>query len=162
MSRVYLGLGSNLGDSRALLRLVPQQLAAAGVEIIAASSLYRSEPWGGVPQPPFLNAVLAVETEMPPHTLLDLCQGIELAAGRERKVHWGARTLDIDILLFGEEQIDDERLEVPHPYLTQREFVLAPLAELSPQLSVKGKTVATWLAELPPQGVQRIENSNIW
>lgn len=132
------------------------------MEVITASSLYRSEPWGGVPQPPFLNAVLAVETEMPAEVLLDLCQGIELAAGRERKVHWGARTLDIDILLYGDEEYDSERLKVPHPYMTQREFVLAPLAELAPQLQIKGKTVSEWLAELPPQGVHRIDNSKIW
>lgn len=133
--RAYLGIGSNLGDRLAnLQRAVDGLVAADRVEVAAVSSVYETEPVGGPEQPEFLNAVVAVDTSLTPHALLALGQRLEAEARRVRTERWGPRTLDVDVLLVGDEQVDAPDLEVPHPRMGERGFVMAPLAELAPHL----------------------------
>lgn len=149
----YLGLGANLGARRETLRQARQALAALpGVELLAWSRLYEGAAVGGpAGQPDYLNAVLAVATKLEPLALLRRCLQVEADLGRERSVRWGARTIDIDLLLMGELVLDSRELQLPHPRLHQREFVLRPLAELSPELlhPLQQLTVAQLLAALP-------------
>jgi 2-amino-4-hydroxy-6-hydroxymethyldihydropteridine diphosphokinase len=125
-------MGSNLGDSRAVLR---DAVAALGEEVVAVSPLYETEPVGGPPgQPRYLNIVVELDTDRPPRELLERCRGLERAAGRTRGERWGPRTLDVDILLVDELVVDEPDLVVPHPRMEERRFVMAPLADLAPDL----------------------------
>jgi 2-amino-4-hydroxy-6-hydroxymethyldihydropteridine diphosphokinase len=131
--RAYLGIGSNLGDRAAFLQGAVDGLGAAdGVAVVAVSRVYETVPVGGPPQPDYLNAVVAVDTTLPPRGLLELARRLENAAGRERRERWGPRTLDIDVLIVGDERIDEPDLIVPHPRLRDRHFVLLPLRDLDP------------------------------
>ena len=128
--RAYLGIGSNLGDRLAHLQFAVDGLAAAaGVEVVAISAVYETDPVGPE-QPDYLNAVVAVDTTCSPRGLLDVGQRLEAGAHRVRGERWGPRTLDVDVLLFGDEQIDEPDLVIPHPRWHERDFVLAPLADL--------------------------------
>jgi len=128
--RAYLGIGSNLGDRLAHLQFAVDGLAAAdGVEVVAVSAVYETDPVGPE-QPDYLNAVVAVDTTCSPRGLLDVGQRLEAGAHRVRGERWGPRTLDVDVLLFGDEQIDEPDLVIPHPRWHERDFVLAPLADL--------------------------------
>jgi 2-amino-4-hydroxy-6-hydroxymethyldihydropteridine diphosphokinase len=147
----YLLLGSNLGDRAALLAAARQQLAGTAGEIVAESGLYETAAWGREDQPAFLNQALALRTGLRPDALLGACQAAEQRAGRQRLEHWGSRTLDVDILLFGDEIIDTPTLTIPHPRLPERRFALVPLAEIAaslrhPQLHV---TIETLLLRCP-------------
>jgi len=147
--RAYLSLGSNLGDREAVLREAVRRLAAVPqTRVVAASSIHETAPWGKTDQPDFLNMAVIIETLLTPEELLDATMAIETALGRRRTEAWGPRTLDIDLLVYEGEQRDTPALRLPHPYLTQRRFVLAPLAEIAPGLNVQGKTVREWLAAL--------------
>ncbi|SHG10216.1 2-amino-4-hydroxy-6-hydroxymethyldihydropteridinediphosphokinase [Kaistia soli DSM 19436] len=149
MPEAFLGLGSNLGDRHALLQAAVDALAAAdGVIVRAASPIYETPPWGPVPQGPYLNACVAVETSLPARALLDLGLSIEREHGRERAVRWGPRTLDIDLLAYGAAAIDEPGLVVPHPRMTERAFVLVPLADIAPELAFAGKPIGAWLGLL--------------
>lgn len=149
MRLVYIALGSNVGDRAAMLARAIEKMNDAGLRVLRQSSLYETEPVGGPPQPWFLNAVVEAETELMPQVVLRALQDIEQAMGRQRSIACGPRTLDLDILLDGGNVIRSGELDVPHPRLAQRRFVLAPLAELAPQLihPVLHKTVAELLAE---------------
>lgn len=126
--RAYLGLGSNLGDSRAHLRAA----VAALPDVVATSPVYETEPLGGPPaQQAYLNIVVALDTDLSPRDLLELGRRLEEAAGRVRNEKDGPRTLDVDVLLVGDLRVDDTDLIVPHPRMWQRRFVLAPLADLA-------------------------------
>ena len=129
--RGYLGLGSNEGDRWANLRAARERLAAE-VDVVASSSVYETAPQGEVAdQADFLNAVLAIETELGPHELLDLCKRVERELGREPGgVRHGPRPIDVDVLMLGDLRLEDERLTLPHPQITSRRFVLEPLLEL--------------------------------
>jgi 2-amino-4-hydroxy-6-hydroxymethyldihydropteridine diphosphokinase len=135
--RWFLGLGANLGDREAALRFAIEALERAGdVRVLRSSSVYETDPVGGPEQPPYLNAVIEVETELAPHALLDRALGIEAERGRARAERWGPRVLDIDLLEGTADdgspiRIDDARLTVPHPRMRERAFVLVPLAELT-------------------------------
>ena len=149
MARAYIGLGSNLGDREANIRRAIDLLGEhPGVKIAAASSLVESEPAGGLPQGPYLNAAAALETTLEPRELLAACQDIERELGRERGERWAPRTIDLDILLYDERVIDEPDLKVPHPLMTSRRFVLEPLAEIGPDAvhPVLEKTVKEILA----------------
>jgi 2-amino-4-hydroxy-6-hydroxymethyldihydropteridine diphosphokinase len=138
--RAYFGIGSNLGDRLAYLQLAVNELAVAeGVDVVAVSSVYETEPVGGPEQPDYLNAVVAVDTSRSARELLVLAQSVEAAAERVRTVRWGPRTLDVDVLLVGDEEIDEPDLVVPHPRMTERAFVVVPLADLDP----------AWRARIP-------------
>ncbi|MFI5011736.1 MAG: 2-amino-4-hydroxy-6-hydroxymethyldihydropteridine diphosphokinase [Hyphomicrobiales bacterium] len=152
-----LGLGGNIGEVRAAIAGALASLAAApGVEVLKASSLYRTAPWGPIPQPPFLNLAVLVRTTLSPHRLLDLCLSIELEAGRVRAERFGPRTLDIDILTFGDLVLSDERLTLPHPRLMERAFALAPLAEIAPDLLIGGVRVAEAARRLGQAGIEKL------
>lgn len=132
--KVYLGLGSNLGDRAFYLREAISALAGPSIKIKAISRIYETEPWGVMDQPLYWNQVLEIETTLEPLQLLHYCQGIELQLGRERNVHWGSRTIDIDLLFYDNVVSETEELKLPHPLLEEREFVLAPLREIAPNL----------------------------
>ena len=145
MTCAYVGLGSNLGDREALIRE-----AAARIGAIRLSPIVETEPWGYADQPRFLNAVAELETELPPRELLGLLLEVERRLGRVRAgQRYGPRTIDLDLLLYGEERLQEPDLEVPHPRLHERLFVLEPLAELDPGLEIPGiGTVSEALAGL--------------
>ena len=129
---VFLGLGANLGDRRAALRAAVHELRAL-LDDVRVSALYETAPWGDEDQPPFLNAALRGRTNLSPLDLLDATQDIEHRLGRVRTGRrWGPRAIDIDILLYGAEEVSHPRLTIPHPHLRQRGFVLRPLADLAP------------------------------
>ena len=131
--RAYVGIGSNLGDRLAHLRAAVHGLGAAtSVSVVAVSAVYETAPVGGPPQPDYLNAVVALDTTLSPRGLLELAQALERDAHRVRGERFGPRTLDVDVLLVGEERVDEHDLEVPHPRLYERGFVLAPLRDLDP------------------------------
>ncbi len=141
MTRAYVGLGSNLGDREATLRAAVAELAGTpGVELVAVSTLVDTEPVGYLDQPRFLNGVAVLETDLPARTLLDLLLALEGRFGRHRAAApaQGPRTLDLDLLLYGDAEIDEEGLRVPHPRLHERAFVLGPLQEVAPGLEVPG------------------------
>jgi 2-amino-4-hydroxy-6-hydroxymethyldihydropteridine diphosphokinase len=160
MERVYIGLGSNLAEPRQQLRGALDALARIpNSQLAVVSSLYPSDPLGPADQPRYNNAVAALDTSLSPLTLLDALQAIELAQGRERKAErWGPRTLDLDILLFGNRLISEPRLTVPHYHMHARAFVLYPLAEIAPaELKLAdGRTLAELLAACPFEGLERL------
>ena len=132
--RAFLGLGSNLGDRAYYLEEAISALASPTLRIVATSRIYETEPWGVMDQPLYWNQVIEVETTLDPLDLLHVCQEIEQRLGRERKVHWGPRTIDIDLLLYDNRVSESEELMLPHPYLEERAFVIAPLREIAPKL----------------------------
>lgn len=150
----HLALGSNLGDRAAHIDAALSALGANdATRVIAVSHLYETPPWGPVPQGPYLNGCVAVETTLAPRALLDLCLAIERASGRERILRWGPRTLDVDILTYGSETIAEPDLTVPHPRMLERAFVLVPLMDIAPDLVVNGEPIATALDRLDRSGI---------
>jgi 2-amino-4-hydroxy-6-hydroxymethyldihydropteridine diphosphokinase len=140
--RAFIGLGSNLGDRRAYLRSAVEQLRTAG-DVMAVSPLYETEPVGGPPgQQNYLNLVVELQTADSPRTLLERCQALEASAHRERAERWGPRTLDADVLWVEGDLVDDPDLIVPHPRMWERRFVLAPLADLAPDLVTDAQLAA--------------------
>jgi 2-amino-4-hydroxy-6-hydroxymethyldihydropteridine diphosphokinase len=151
VTTAYVGLGANLGDREATLRRAVDLLAdEAEVEVTRVSRLRETDPVGVVDQPRFLNGVAAVETSLSPRELLEVLLRIERGLGRVRgETRWGPRTVDLDLLVYGREEIDEPGLRVPHPRLHERRFALEPLAELDPELRVPGRgTVSQLLARL--------------
>lgn len=158
-----LGLGGNLGDPvksmAAALRLLD---ARDDCRVVAVSRLFRTPPWGKTDQSFFFNACAALDTRLEPEVLLDVCLGIERDMKRERIERWGPRTLDIDLLTFGDLEQEAPRLELPHPRMTDRGFVLMPLADIAPGLIVKGRTVADWLSDADIQGIEVADADRDW
>ena len=143
MPDIGLGLGGNVGDPAAAIRAAVAALGARGIaKIEHVSSLYRTAPWGGVPQPDYANACAIGRTELPPFALLDALKRLERDLGRIDAVRWGPRVIDIDILYYGDVSMQDERLVIPHRDLMRRAFVLIPLAEIAPDLVIAGRRVA--------------------
>lgn len=140
----FLSLGTNEGNKEKNLRKALKLLKGhSEIEIINISSVYETEPWGGVKQPSFYNIAVEIETTLDPEALLQACQDIEDKLGRKRLIHWGSRTMDIDILSYQQVRIKSERLNLPHPYMEMREFVLAPLREIAPDFVLSsGKSVS--------------------
>ncbi len=138
---VYCSIGANLGEREQTLRACVDALdAVESSRVTRVSPLYETEPVGEVPQPDFLNAVVEVETALQPEAFFAACLRIEQHFGRERRIRWGPRTLDIDIILFGRRRVHTERLQIPHPRFSERAFVLIPLADLVPELIPPGYT----------------------
>ena len=132
MFKVYLILGGNLGDRSANLKRAEALIREHIGNVVKSSSIYETEAWGKTDQPSFLNLVLIAETKLAPLKILEKIHKIENLLGRKREEHWGARTIDIDILFYVNEIIDLNNLVIPHPYITKRRFVLAPLLEIIP------------------------------
>lgn len=155
----YIGLGSNLDDPRAQVELALVELAAIpDTCVLNVSALYRSLAVGPGEQPDYINAAALLETSLSPLALLDALQAIEQAHRRVRLEHWGPRTLDLDILLLDSLIIASERLRVPHPYLTQRNFVLYPLADIAPALLLPdGTSLKELITRCPQNGLERLE-----
>lgn len=137
--RTYIGLGSNLGDSQQILREAVAKLSMLGE--VQVSRLYQSPPMGPQDQPNYLNAVIQLDTILEPLALLDQLQQIEQEAGRVRLRRWGERTLDLDLLIYGQQQIEDERLTVPHVGIFERDFVVIPLLDLDAHLKLNGHSL---------------------
>jgi 2-amino-4-hydroxy-6-hydroxymethyldihydropteridine diphosphokinase len=160
MTLAAVGLGANLGDAAATLRDAVAELARLpGTGLLRASRLYRTPAWGRTEQPDFINAVALVETGLPARELLDGLLAIERAFGRVRLdgERWGPRTLDLDLLLFGDAVIDEPGLRVPHPHLHERAFALLPLAEIAPQLAIPGiGNVAAVAAGMAADGIEAL------
>ncbi|WP_337269793.1 2-amino-4-hydroxy-6-hydroxymethyldihydropteridine diphosphokinase [Oryzifoliimicrobium ureilyticus] len=163
MKTACLGLGGNIGDPiRAMsnaLRIIADHPACA---ISAVSRLYRTPPWGKTDQSYFFNACVAVLTSLEPEALLDFCLHIERAMKRERTERWGPRTLDIDILTYGEDVLETTRLTLPHPRMTDRAFVLLPLADFAADLEIGGRSVNAWLSQADKAGIEVVDNEDWW
>jgi 2-amino-4-hydroxy-6-hydroxymethyldihydropteridine diphosphokinase len=159
MTRAYIGLGSNIGDRRAALEEAVRRLEAGAGRVAARSSIYRADPVEVIDQEEFLNQALALDTALEAADLLDRCLDIERAMGRVRTRDKGPRVIDLDLLFHGDAILKGRELEVPHPRLHLRRFVLAPLAEIAPGLRhpVLGLTVAVLLDRCPDRsGVDRL------
>ncbi|MGE7468645.1 2-amino-4-hydroxy-6-hydroxymethyldihydropteridine diphosphokinase [Bosea sp. NPDC003192] len=151
-----LGLGGNLGDPVVAFAAALARLRAhAAVEVKVTSSVWRTAPWGKLDQPEFRNMAVLIETSLSADDLLSLCLEIERESGRERRERWGPRTLDIDILTYGDETIDRPGLQIPHPRIAERAFVLAPLAEVAPGIMVGGRSVTDLLTAIASDDVSR-------
>jgi 2-amino-4-hydroxy-6-hydroxymethyldihydropteridine diphosphokinase len=158
MTTAIVGLGGNIGDSRNLMRSAIALLAAhPGIVVRAISALYRTAPWGKTDQPAFLNAAARLETTLSCRELLESILRIERELGRERGERWGPRTLDLDILLFGDAEVDEPGLHVPHPRLAERAFALQPLVDVAPDAAFAGRRAADWLADADRAGLVRLD-----
>lgn len=145
----YVGLGSNLANELGspiehLQQAVAELREHSAIREVRVSSFYRSAPMGPQDQPDFINAVAGFETNLTPIELLDVCQALEYGARRERLRHWGERSLDVDILLYGQQHINEPRLTIPHAGLSERSFVLIPLGELAPTLMIAGRPINSY------------------
>ncbi|MBG6144194.1 2-amino-4-hydroxy-6-hydroxymethyldihydropteridine diphosphokinase [Labrenzia sp. EL_159] len=161
--RSALGLGSNLGDPIGNLDDAVRRLSETdGITLVARSSNYRTPPWGPVPQDDFVNICVVIDTILNPQQLLKRCLEVENELGRVREVRWGPRVIDVDVLLYGSRNIHEDNLEVPHPRMGERAFVLVPLAEIWPDaLLIDGRTAAEALETCPGQdGVIRMREAN--
>lgn len=158
MTLAYVALGSNLGDPRQQVLDAMQALGKLpDTRLLKCSQLYRTPPWGVLEQPPFINAAVQLDTALSPHRLLDALIEIEQRAGRVRVQRNGPRTLDLDLLYVDGVQLDDERLTLPHPRMTERAFVLLPLHDLAPSLQLAGHgSVAELLARVDLAGCEKL------
>jgi 2-amino-4-hydroxy-6-hydroxymethyldihydropteridine diphosphokinase len=159
--RAYIGLGGNLDQPAARIRRARAALSVLpNTREAAFSRLYRSAPMGPSDQPDYVNAVMALDTELEPLALLDHLQAIENVEGRVRLgERWGPRTLDLDLLLYGDDVIQHERLTVPHPGLHHREFVLYPLFDIAPELTIPGRgALRDWVAACPRRGLETMDD----
>lgn len=143
--RIYLGLGSNLGERLESLAAAVRALERRGVHTLRSSRVYETDPVGGPPQPDYLNAVIEVDTTLEPLDLLGACLEVEAELGRERSERWGPRTIDIDLLTYGDREIHEPNLTIPHPHMHERGFVLVPLLELDADPLLPGGRSATTL-----------------
>ena len=161
--KATLGLGGNIGDPvQAMAEALRALDARPDSRVLAVSRLYRTPPWGKTDQDWFFNACALVETTLAPEALLDTCLDIERVMKRERKERWGPRTIDIDVLTFEGVEQSGGRLELPHPRMTARGFVLMPLADVAPTLEVAGRTVVEWLGEADIAGIEPASAGPDW
>lgn len=155
----FLALGSNLGDKLENLRAAVRLLRESGCKLTGASPVYITKPVGVTDQPDFLNAVIRVETAFGARALLGLCQTVETRLGRERTIKWGPRVIDVDILLYDDLAIDEPGLVLPHPRMSERAFVLVPLAEIDADVKIApGITVADAVAAVDAGGVEQLHD----
>lgn len=164
MKKAWLGLGGNIGDPVAAMGQALRALdERTDTRVVAVSSVYRTPPWGKTDQDWFHNACTEVETTLSPVALLEACLDIEKQMKRLRAERWGPRTIDIDVLAFeGVEQLHDPALTLPHPRMTERAFVLVPLAEIAPRLVVDGCRVEEWRGDCDVSGVEKVSGEGEW
>ena len=156
LATAYLALGSNLGQRLDQMRSALRLLEAGGVRVRAVSHVYQNRAIGMVDADPFLNAVVQMETTLEPELLLDLCLKVETQLGRVRTAGWSPRTIDIDVLVYGEAHVETERLQVPHPRIAERDFVLQPLVDIQPDLKLFGRTVRELLEAMPVVELEQV------
>lgn len=159
MGNALIALGGNVGDVRATFpKAISNILGMAQATLLARSSDYRTPPWGEEAQDPFINACVEIETSLDPHALLFTLHKIEKRFGRDRtkEQRWGPRTLDLDLLAYDDAVINQPDLTLPHPRLFERAFVLVPLAEIAPNRTIAGQSVASALAQLPTERIERL------
>lgn len=161
--RVFVGLGGNVGDPAAtmagavkLLRDDPE------ISVVAVSSLYRTPPWGKLDQPDFLNAVVELRTKLEPRQLLDKCLEIERYFKRERRDRWGPRTIDLDIIAYGSRSLTEDGLEIPHPRLASRAFVLVPMNEIASEFRIGDAKVKSLCETVDTVGISKIAEAESW
>ncbi len=147
MTKYFISVGSNMGDRLAHLRYAAEAFSAHGITLHRKSSVYETAPWGNEEQDFFLNAIFLVGWDGTPEALLRELQGIEAERGRRREVHWGPRTLDLDIIWGDGVALCTDTLTIPHPFFAERAFVLVPLAELAPDFSIGGVSIETHMQE---------------
>ena len=160
-AEALVALGGNVGDVRKTLdQAIATFCDGVAVRLIARSSDYRTPPWGVEDQPPFINCAIAVETSLTPHDLLRRGQAIERAFGRDRasERRWGPRTLDIDLIAYGEATVDTPDLTLPHPRMLERAFVLVPLVEIVPDRAIAGVRIRDALAKLDQTGIEKLSS----
>jgi 2-amino-4-hydroxy-6-hydroxymethyldihydropteridine diphosphokinase len=159
MTEAFIALGGNVGDVRATFdRAIAMLCDGDTVRLTARSSDYRTPPWGITDQPPFINAVIAVATSLPPHELLARAQDCERAFGRKRshEQRWGPRSIDLDLLAYDDIVVNDATLTLPHPHLFERAFVLVPLAEIAPERVIGGIQVRDALGRIDASGIEKL------
>ena len=157
MIRAYLSLGGNIGDARQNIRNAVNTLDDhQDIKLVALSNFYKTPPWGNENQAPFVNACAEVETTLPAPELLAQCLKTEHDMGRERIEHWGPRIIDIDILTYGDETIQQDHLTIPHPYMMERAFVLVPLKDIAPSFELNGQSVMSALEKLDISDIERL------
>jgi len=159
MAEALIALGGNVGDVRlTFARAVPAICRRTQGALLARSADYRTPPWGELDQPPFVNACIAIETPLTPRNLLAALQEVERDFGRDREAerHWGPRTLDLDILAYGDLRMDEPDLTIPHPRMFERAFVLVPLSEIAPGLKIGGRTPRDALATVSSAEITRL------
>ncbi|GAB1262481.1 2-amino-4-hydroxy-6-hydroxymethyldihydropteridine diphosphokinase [Aurantivibrio plasticivorans] len=156
--QAYIALGSNLSDPLSQVSSAVEQLKCLpNSRVTALSAWYRSKAIGPGEQPDYINGALQLDTQLSPHQLLEHTQSIEANHGRERRIRWAARTLDLDILLFGDQTLDSDNLQIPHPRLTERNFVLYPLADIDPDMVFPdGTQLSTLISQSSMSGLQRL------
>jgi 2-amino-4-hydroxy-6-hydroxymethyldihydropteridine diphosphokinase len=158
-AEAFIALGGNVGDVRSTFdQAIAMLCDGRAIRLKARSSDYRTPPWGVTDQPPFVNAVIAVDTSLSPHELLARAKECERALGRDRarEQRWGPRTIDIDLLAFDDVAINDAELILPHPRLFERGFVLVPLAEIAPNLEIDGVAVQDALSRVDQSGIEKL------
>jgi 2-amino-4-hydroxy-6-hydroxymethyldihydropteridine diphosphokinase len=159
MAEAFIALGGNVGDVRATFEQAIALLCRdQSVRLTTRSSDYRTPPWGVTDQPPFINAVIGIATDLEPHASLSRMQDSERALGRDRanEQHWGPRTIDLDLLLYDHLIISDETLTLPHPRMLERAFVLVPFAEIAPDRVIGGVRVRDALARIDAEGIEKL------
>ncbi|SMC80898.1 2-amino-4-hydroxy-6-hydroxymethyldihydropteridine diphosphokinase [Rhizobium sp. RU36D] len=158
-----LGLGGNIGDPvSAMARALTTIDGREDCRVTAVSRLYRTPPWGKTDQADFFNSCALIKTRLEPQALLRLCLDIERDMKRVRDERWGPRTIDIDVLTYGEIEFAADDLQIPHPRMLQRGFVLMPLADIGREIVVQGKTVAAWLEEADVKGIETVDDATDW
>lgn len=158
-----LGLGGNIGDPPAAMGFALRQLDQhPDCRVLSVSRLYKTPPWGKTDQADFFNCCALISTSLVPEALLDLCLDIERDMKRERVERWGPRTIDIDVLTYGALAQETGRLQLPHPRMTQRAFVLMPLSEIAPDMVVNDQTVAEWLQTADQAGIRLAQENRDW
>ncbi|CFX04149.1 2-amino-4-hydroxy-6-hydroxymethyldihydropteridinepyrophosphokinase [Candidatus Filomicrobium marinum] len=149
-----VALGSNIGDKVGNIERALSLIAKSGdVQLVKRSRNYRTPPWGKTDQDWFVNACVSVTTELSPHGLLRRCLEVETQMGRERSEKWGPRVIDLDVLVYRGVEMSDKELVLPHPHITQRAFVLAPLADVAADMELNGRTIEEWLHDIDAEGV---------
>ena len=163
VATAYIGLGSNMGDRLGYLEAAIKALhAKPDIRVLRCSSVYETAPVGLTEQPHFLNMVIEVATELTPHQLLETMLAAELELGRVRDVRWGPRTIDLDLLVYGDVSLKTDELELPHPRMTGRGFVLMPLADIASAMDVQGRTVEAWLKDADVAGIEPASAGPDW
>jgi len=159
MVKAYLSLGSNIGNRSEFLSKAIKELSFnKKITVKKISSVYETAPVGFLDQDNFLNIAIEIKTSLDPWELMEYNQKIEEKLQRIKKIHWGPRTIDIDILLYGDDHINEENLKVPHPYMTERAFVLVPLHDIAPSLDICGKSITSYLKKLNLEEVRKLQS----